>query len=75
MDRDLRNELSGLRFDNINFPKEREKYTNILAQQLKNEMGKDIHDVLNGKIKVKLSFKERFKYKWNYFVNKLFSIF
>ncbi len=32
-----------------------------IAEQLKGSMGKDIRDVMNGKIVVKLSFKERLR--------------
>ena len=37
-------------------------------------MGKDIDDVLKGKVKIKLSWKEKMKYKIKYYINKLFEI-
>lgn len=61
--------------------KEREIFTQELtnkrqhmANLLLNDMGKDMDDVLKGKVKVKLSWKERMKYKIKYYINKLFEI-
>ena len=61
--------------------KEREVFTQELtnkrqhmANLLLNDMGKDMDDVLKGKVKVKLSWKERMKYKIKYYINKLFEI-
>ena len=61
--------------------KEREVFTQELtnkrqhmANLLLNDMGKDINDVLKGKVKVKLSWKEKMKYKIKYYINKLFEI-
>jgi hypothetical protein len=61
--------------------KEREVFTQELtnkrqhmANLLLNDMGKDIDDVLKGKVKVKLSWKEKMKYKIKYYINKLFEI-
>lgn len=48
---------------------------NLIANELKGEMGKDIHNVLSGKVKVKLSFNEKLKYKINYWINKFFKLF
>lgn len=45
-----------------------------MANMLLNDMGKDMDDVLNGKVKVELSIKEKIKYKIKYYVNKLFEI-
>lgn len=45
-----------------------------MANMLLNDMGKDIDDVLNGRVKVELSRKEKFKYKIKYYINKLFEI-
>ena len=38
-------------------------------------MGDDIKDVLEGKKVVKLTFKEKIKYKINSWFNKLFEVF
>ena len=61
--------------------KEREVFTQeltntrqLMAILLFNDMGKDMDDVLKGKVKVKLSWKERMKYKIKYYINKLFEI-
>lgn len=48
---------------------------NQIAMNLQNGMGQDMMDVLSGKIKVKLSFKERIKYKIKFFLKKLFKTF
>jgi hypothetical protein len=45
-----------------------------MANMLLNDMGKDIDDVLNGRVKVELSRKEKIKYKIKYYINKLFDI-
>lgn len=67
----LNRELKGLQSD-------RECYKNDLKNQqekyayfLRNELGEDIDNVLNGKVKVKLSFKEKLKY----FIDKIFNSF
>lgn len=48
---------------------------NQIARDLQNGMGQDMMDVLSGKIKVKLSFKERIKYKIKFFLKKIFKTF
>lgn len=48
---------------------------NQIAMDLQNGMGQDMMDVLSGKIKVKLSFKERIKYKIKFFLKKIFKTF
>ena len=45
-----------------------------MSELLKGEMGKDINDVLEGKIIVKLSWKERLKYKIKFYLTKLFEL-
>ena len=42
---------------------------------LRGSMGKDIDDVLSGKVKVKLSFFEKMKYKINFWLDKIFNTF
>jgi hypothetical protein len=46
---------------------EKVKIKNMLIQG----MGQDMKDVLQGKVKVKLSFKEKVRYKWRSFWNKI----
>lgn len=48
---------------------------NQIARDLQNGMGQDMMDVLSGKIKVKLSFKERIRYKIKFFLKKIFKTF
>ena len=45
---------------------------NKIAEELLGGMGKDMEDVLSGKVKVRLPFLTRLKYKINFFVNKIF---
>lgn len=61
--------------------KEREIFTQELtnkrqhmANMLLTDMGKDMDDVLNGKVKVKFSWMEKMKYKIKHYINKLFEI-
>ena len=53
----------------INFQQRR------IAQELLGDMGKDMDDVLSGKVKVKLPLLMRIKYKINFWINKLFKTF
>lgn len=46
-----------------------------MARMLRGSMGKDIDDVLSGKVKVKLSFFEKMKYKINFWIDKIFNTF
>lgn len=47
----------------------------LMADGLLGEMGKDIENVLSGKVKVRLSFWEKFRYKVKFIVNKFFNTF
>lgn len=53
----------------INFQQRR------IAEELLGGMGKDMDDVLSGKVKVKLPLLMRIKYKINFWIDKLFKIF
>ena len=53
----------------INFQQRR------IAEELLGDMGKDMDDVLSGKVKVKLPLLVRIKYKINFWIDKLFKIF
>ena len=44
-----------------------------IANELLGDMGKDMTDVLSGKVKVKMPFSSKVKYKVNYWINKLFN--
>lgn len=68
---ELNRELRELNLDRDKYKTELTNEQYRIANLLKNEMGKDIQDVLSGKVKVKLSFKERIKY----FFDKIFNTF
>lgn len=68
---EIDNELKGLKNDRKRYEIELSLYQQKYSQLLKNEMGKDINDVLNGKTKVKLSFKEKIKRFINDIFNKI----
>jgi hypothetical protein len=74
-DPQVRRELRGLESDRrhteLAVQNQRDRYANLL----KGEMGKDIDDVLSGKVKVKLSFWERVKYKTRHFLDVIFNMF
>lgn len=53
----------------INFQQRR------IAEELLGDMGKDMDDVLSGKVKVKLPLLMRIKYKINFWLNNFFKIF
>ena len=53
----------------INFQQRR------IAEELLGDMGKDMDNVLSGKVKVKLPLLMRIKYKINFWLNKLFKTF
>ena len=67
----LNRELKCLQSDResykIDLKNQQEKY----AYFLRNELGEDIDNVLNGKVIVKLSFKEKLKY----IIDKIFNTF
>lgn len=68
---ELNRELKELNFDKEKYKTELTNEQNRIAKLLKNEMGQDIQNVLNGKVKVKLTFKEKLKY----FIDKIFNTF
>ena len=53
----------------INFQQRR------IAEELLRDMGKDMDNVLSGKVKVKLPLLMRIKYKINFWIDKLFKMF
>lgn len=52
-----------------------ESTRNSYANMLMGEMGKDIDDVLSGKVKVKLSLSEKIRYKIRGFIDCILRIF
>lgn len=71
---ELKNELKGLENDKKIHHLGLEHQKNKIANELKGSMGQDMKDVLNGKKNVNLSKFERFKFKFNYYLDKLFKI-
>lgn len=71
---EVNKELSGLNQDKKTFEEELNKHKQQMANMLLNNLGKDIDDVLTGKVKVKLSFGQKLKYKIRYYIDKLFNI-
>ena len=68
---ELNRELEGLKNDKALYKVELENERKKYAEMLRNDLGKDINDVLHGKVKVKLTFKEKLKY----FINMIFDKF
>ena len=67
----LNRELNGLQSDRESYKKDLKNQQEKYAYFLRNELGEDIDNVLNGKVKVKLSFKEKLKY----FIDIIFNSF
>lgn len=72
---ELNRELNGLKTDRISYENELKNEREKMAYFLRNELGEDIDNVLNGKVIVKLSFKEKLKYKLKYIIDKIFNTF
>ena len=72
---ELDRELKGLKTDRISYENELKNEREKMAYFLRNELGEDIDNVLNGKVKVKLSFKEKLKYKLKFIIDKIFNTF
>ena len=68
---ELNRELNGLKTDRISYENELKNEREKMAYFLRNELGEDIDNVLNGKVIVKLSFKEKLKY----IIDKIFNTF
>lgn len=66
---ELRTELRGLKNDKLMTERAIETEKAKWAEMLKGSIGQDMDDVLSGKKKVKLSFKERFRNRWRKFLN------
>ena len=72
---ELDREIRGLRNDKIMTERAVEFERNRWANKLRGNVGKDINDVLSGKVKVKLTLKESLRYKFRYYKNKFRKIF
>ena len=72
---DISRELKKLTADKMTCQRELESTRKQMEYMLHHEMGKDINNVLSGKIVVKLSLYDRLKYNIKYFFDKLFNIF
>lgn len=71
---EINRELKEIEKEKEIFSNELSKQRNYISNMLLNEMGEDINNVLNGKVKVKLSWKEKMGYKIKNFFNKLFEV-
>lgn len=72
---ELFKELRGLKNDRLMNDRILDGVRGDIAKKLNGLMGDDIKDVLEGKKVVKLTFKEKIKYKVNLWFNKLFEVF
>lgn len=72
---ELFKELRGLKNDRLMNDRILDGVRGDIAKKLNGLMGDDIKDVLEGKKVVKLTFKEKIKYKINSWFNKLFEVF
>ena len=72
---ELNREVRGLRNDKIMTERAVDFEKNRWAELLKGEVGQDIKDVLSGKKKVKLTFKEKLHYSLNFYKNKFRKLF
>jgi hypothetical protein len=70
---ELNRELAEHKKERSLYESELSQTRNNMAHMLLNEMGKDINDVLSGKVQVKLTWKEKIKYKLKFIIDKLFS--
>ena len=68
-------ELRGLESDRLMTNLAVENERNRYADLLRGNMGKDIDDVLSGKIVVKLTRRKKLKYKLKSFFDRLFKMF
>lgn len=72
---ELNKELRGLKNDQLMTERAIANKQEEIARKLQGEMGQDMKDVINGKKKVKLTFKEKVSFLVKRFWNKLFEIF
>lgn len=67
-------EQRNIETDNRKFIDEFELSKKIYAEMLKNEVGNDMKNVMNGTVKVKPSLMNRMKFKIKIFFKRLFKI-
>jgi hypothetical protein len=75
MDIETERELREFKKEQDAFALELKKEQDKMSRLLHGEMGKDIKEVINGNKIVKLSFREKLKYKVNFILNKIFDTF
>ena len=68
---ELNRELRGWKNDKIMTERAVESERNRWANMLKGSVGQDMKDVLSGKKKVKLSFREKLYYTFRFYKNKI----
>ena len=59
-------------FDKARGEEELANFRDALAEKLKGDMGRDIEDVLSGKVKVDIPLRRRIAFRIKCFFNKLF---
>lgn len=74
-DLDLVREARGLKNDKIMTNRLLDEEQQTMKNSLMGDLGKDMDDVLSGRVKIKLSWKEKIKYKVNFWLNKFFKTF
>lgn len=75
MDKETIRELQEYKQDRIRLENELNKERIRFAMSLKNDMGKDMDDILSGKKKIKLSKWFIFKRKFMRLIERLFNLF
>lgn len=72
---ELEREISLLESDRSTSDKAIRSRMDAYSKMFHGEMGKDIDEVLSGKRKVKMTFREKMKYKIRYIIDTIFRIF
>ena len=70
---EINRELKEAEKERFLYAKDLENKRQHMANMLLNEMGNDMQNVLNGHVKIKLTFWERIKYSFKYYMNKIFN--
>ena len=68
-------ELRALKNDMLMTEKAVQFQQNVWKERLQGGIGKDIDDVLSGRVKVRLTLREKFGYKWRYFKDRILCLF
>lgn len=72
---ELEREISLLESDRSASDKAIRSRMDAYSKMFQGEMGKDIDEVLSGRRKVKMTFREKMKYKIRYIIDTIFRIF